>query len=108
MVPLLTLRYINVIKRNLLAAVMRKPEADLASGSGVSPTMNVGPHLYFLSIASALVLEAPSCICQMKVFWSYCWLVSAVLKPIDSRQRQHPLKDRSQANQHHEDFEKIC
>ena len=31
MVPLLTLRYINVIKRNLLAAVMRKPEADLAS-----------------------------------------------------------------------------
>ncbi len=30
------------------------------------------------------------------------------LKPINSRQRQHPLKDRSHANQHHEQFEKIC
>jgi hypothetical protein len=30
------------------------------------------------------------------------------LKPINSRQRQHPLKDRPRANQHHEQFEKIC
>jgi hypothetical protein len=30
------------------------------------------------------------------------------LKPIDSRQRQHPRKDRPRANQHHEQFEKIC
>jgi hypothetical protein len=29
------------------------------------------------------------------------------LKPIDSRQRQHPLKDRSQADQHHEQLKKI-
>jgi hypothetical protein len=30
------------------------------------------------------------------------------LKPINSRQRQHPRKDRPYANQHHEQFEKIC
>jgi hypothetical protein len=30
------------------------------------------------------------------------------LKPINSRQRQHPLKDRPHANQHHQYFEKIC
>jgi hypothetical protein len=29
------------------------------------------------------------------------------LKPINSRQRQHPLKDRPRADQHHEYFEKI-
>jgi hypothetical protein len=29
------------------------------------------------------------------------------LKPIDSCQRQHPLKDRSQADQHHEQLKKI-
>jgi hypothetical protein len=29
------------------------------------------------------------------------------LKPIDSRQWQHPLKNRSQANQHHEQLKKI-
>jgi hypothetical protein len=29
------------------------------------------------------------------------------LKPIDSRQWQHPLKDRPQADQHHEQFKKI-
>jgi hypothetical protein len=30
------------------------------------------------------------------------------LKPINSRQRQHPLKDRPRANQDHEQLEKIC
>jgi hypothetical protein len=30
------------------------------------------------------------------------------LKPINSRQRQHPRKDRPYANQHHEQFEEIC
>jgi hypothetical protein len=29
------------------------------------------------------------------------------LKSIDSRQRHHPLKDRSQADQHHEQLKKI-
>jgi hypothetical protein len=29
------------------------------------------------------------------------------LKPIDSRQRQHPLKDRPQADQHGEQLKKI-
>jgi hypothetical protein len=29
------------------------------------------------------------------------------LKPINSHQRQHPLKDRPQADQYHEQFEKI-
>jgi hypothetical protein len=30
------------------------------------------------------------------------------LKPTDSHQRQHPLKDRPKTDQHHEQFEKIC
>jgi hypothetical protein len=30
------------------------------------------------------------------------------LKPINPHQRQHPRKDRPQADQHHEQFEKIC
>jgi hypothetical protein len=30
------------------------------------------------------------------------------LQPVDSRQRQHPLKDRRQADQHHKQFEKVC
>ena len=30
------------------------------------------------------------------------------LQPINSRQRQHPLKDRPEADQHHEQFEKAC
>jgi hypothetical protein len=30
------------------------------------------------------------------------------LKPINSHQRQHARKNRADANQHHEQFEKIC
>jgi hypothetical protein len=38
---------------------------------------------------------------------NYLWQRKPRLKPIDSRQRQHPLKYHSQADQHHEQLKKI-
>jgi hypothetical protein len=39
--------------------------------------------------------------------WKLIVDIATKLKPINSHQGQHPLKDRPHADQHHEQFEKI-